>query len=114
MKSGLSKLSIRWILPAAVVIPVFAVAIALTWLAYRAGSQTANELASQSIQQIHARIENHLDHLMDLAPAINRLNRARLREGILRLDDPARSRQLVFETLETFPDVSSIVLGSVQ
>ena len=66
---------------AAVVIPVFAAAIALTWLAYRTGSQTASDLASQSIQQIHARIENHLDHLMDLAPAINRLNRARLRES---------------------------------
>lgn len=108
----LPKLSIRWILPAAVVLPVFAVALVLTLLAYRTGQRTANDLASQSIRQIHERIESHLNHLMDLPPAINRLNLTRLRHGLITLDDPARSRALVFETLQIFPDVSSIVLGS--
>ena len=85
-----SKLSIRWILPAAVVAPVFAVALVLTLLAYRTGQRTANELAGDSIRQIHARIEGHLNHLMDLPPAINQLNRARLRDGRMTLDDPGQ------------------------
>src|SRR5688572_22133134 len=76
-----SRLSIRWILPAAVVAPVLAVAVVLTLLAYRTGQRTANDLAGQSIRQIHARIEGHLNRLMDLPPAINQLNRARLRDG---------------------------------
>lgn len=112
MTSRLSKVSIRWILPAAVVLPVLAVALVLTILAYRTGQRSANDLAEQSIRQIHGRIENHLNHLMELPPAINRLNLGRLRDGVLALDDPARSRKAVFETLETFPDVSSVVLGS--
>jgi serine phosphatase RsbU (regulator of sigma subunit) len=107
-----SKLSIRWILPAAVVLPVLAVALALTLLAYRTCQHSANELAEQSMRQIHGRIESHLEQLMDLPPAMNRLNVTRLRQGLISLDDPARSRTLVFETLQTFPAVSSIVLGS--
>ena len=106
-----SALSIRWILPAAIVVPVFAVALILTLLAYRTGQRTANELAGESIRQIHARIEGHLNRLMDLPPAINQLTRARLRDGAMALDDPGRNHKAVFETLETFPDVSSIVLG---
>src|SRR5262245_54189720 len=110
--SWLSRLSIRWILPVAVVLPVLVVALILTWLSYRTGQKTANELAGQSIRQIHERIESHLQHLMDRPTAINQLNLSHLREGVIALDDPGRSRKPVFETLETFPDVSSIVLGS--
>ncbi len=110
--SWLSKLSIRWILPAAVVIPVFAVALILTLLAYRSGQHTASELAAQSVRQIHERIENHLNHLMNLPPAIDQLNALRLRDGRLALDEPSRNRLSVFQTLQIFPEVSSIVLGS--
>lgn len=109
-----TALSIRWILPAAVVAPVVAVAVVLTLLAYRTGQRTAGDLAGQNMRQIHARIEGHLSRLMDLPPAINQLNRARLRDGRIALDDPAGSRKIVHETLETFPDVSSIVLGGAR
>jgi serine phosphatase RsbU (regulator of sigma subunit) len=114
LKPSTSKLSIRWILPMAVVAPVFVVAVVLTVLAYRTGQRSANELAGQSIRHIHQRIENHLNHLMDLPPAINRLNLSRLNDGVLSLNEPAQNQKSVFETLETFPDVSSIVLGSAQ
>jgi serine phosphatase RsbU (regulator of sigma subunit) len=112
VRSLLSKLSIRWILPAAVVLPVFAVALILTLLAYRTGQRNADDLVAQNIRQIHERIENHLDHLMDLPPAINRLNLSRLNAGALALDEPGRNPKLTFETLQAFPDVSSIVMGS--
>src|SRR5262249_13775803 len=109
-----SRLSIRWILPAAVVIPVFAIALVLIILAYKTGQQSVSDLAGQRISQIHERIESHLNHLMDLPPAINRINLSRLREGVLVIDDPARGRKLVYETLEAFPEISSIVLGSAK
>ena len=66
------------------------------------------------MRQIHERIESHLNQLMNLPPAINQLNLSRLRDGVLGLDDPARNRKPIFETLRTFPDVSSIVLGSAE
>jgi sigma-B regulation protein RsbU (phosphoserine phosphatase) len=110
----LSKLSIRWILPAAVVLPVLAVALILVALCYATGQRTANALAAQGMAQIHRRIEDRLQHLMELPPAINQLNVARLNEGLIALDEPARSRKVVLETLEVFPDVSSVVLGSAK
>jgi serine phosphatase RsbU (regulator of sigma subunit) len=91
---------------------VVVVAVVLTVLCYQTGKRNANDLAAQNARQIHQRIEEHLDRLMDLPPAINQLNAARLREGLLSLDDPARSRKLTFQTLSIFPAVSSIVLGS--
>lgn len=101
-------------MPAAVVAPVLVVAAIITVLAHETAQRTANDLAAQNTRQIHARIEAHLDQLMDLPPAINQLNEARLREGVLALNDPARNHTPIFETLRTFPDVSSIVLGSAQ
>jgi len=108
----MSKVSIRWIMPAVVMAPVIVVAIVLTMLAYETARSTANDLAGQNMRQIHERIEAHLSQLMDLPPAINELNRSRLRQGVLSLGDPARNRTPIYETLRTFPDVSSIVLGS--
>jgi sigma-B regulation protein RsbU (phosphoserine phosphatase) len=109
-----SKVSIRLILPLAVVAPALGVAMVLSLLAYRTEQQTTGELLSQNIRQIHETIENHLDHLMELPPAINQLNLSRLDRGVLHLDDPADSRKTLFETLKTFPFVSSIGLASAK
>ena len=95
--------------------PVVVVAIVLTVLAYRTGQRTVNDLAGQNMRQIHERIEGHLNHLMDLPPAINQLIGSRLRRRVLALQRPAdAAARPSFETLETFPDVSSIVLASEQ
>src|ERR1700722_5696576 len=106
------RISIRWIMPAVVVAPVLAVVTVLTVLAYRTSQHTVSDLAGQNMRQIHRSIESHLNQLMDLPPAIDDLNRSRLQEGILSLNDPSRNRKLIYETLRTFHDVSSIVLGS--
>lgn len=113
MMSGMwrSKLSLRWILPAVIVTPVLVVACVLVLLGDATARRTANDLAGQNMRQIHSRIESHLAHLMSLPPAINELNKLRLREGQMSLSDPQRNRRPVFETLRIFPDVSSIVLG---
>lgn len=63
------------------------------------------------MEQVHARIEAHLDQLMSLPPAINELIKQSLRDGRMSLGDPARNREPVFEILRTFPQVSSIVMG---
>jgi phosphoserine phosphatase RsbU/P len=106
------KISIRWIMPAVLMAPVFILATILTLLAYTTAQRTVSDLAGQNMRQIHQRIEAHLNQLMDLPPAIDELNRSRLRDGVLSLEDPARNRKTIYETLRTFPDVSSITLGS--
>jgi sigma-B regulation protein RsbU (phosphoserine phosphatase) len=109
-----SKLSIRWILPVAVVAPAFAVALVLTFLAYRTEQRSAGELVSQNIRQIHGAIEHHLDDLVNLLPAINQLDLSRVRDGKIRLDKPEGSRSALFETIKTFPAVTSIGLASAK
>jgi serine phosphatase RsbU (regulator of sigma subunit) len=106
------RISIRWIMPTVVVAPVLAVVTVLTVLAYRTSQHTVSDLAGQNMRQIHRSIEAHLNQLMDLPPAIDELNHSRLQEGVISLNDPLRSRKLIYETLRTFHDVSSIVLGS--
>lgn len=106
-----SRLSLRWVLPTLIVAPVLVLACVLVLLGDATARRTANDLAGQNMRQIHSRIEAHLTHLMSLPPAINELNKLRLREGQMSLSDPQRNRKPVFETLRIFPDVSSIVLG---
>jgi sigma-B regulation protein RsbU (phosphoserine phosphatase) len=105
------KVSIRWIMPAVVTAPVVVVAVVLTVIAYETAQQTVGDLAGQNMGQIHGRIEAHLRQLMDLPAAINKLNRSRLRDRVLSFSDLARNSRPVFETLETFPDVSSVVIA---
>ena len=112
MAVWLSRVSIKWILPPLLVAPLLALAIIMTILAYSTGRETADELANENMRQIHGRIEEHLSRLMDLPPAINELNKQRLVTGQLSLTDVEKDRQVIFETLRTFPAVSSIVLGS--
>jgi len=112
MAVWLSRVSIKWILPPLLVAPLLALAIIMTILAYSTGRETADELANENMRQIHGRIEEHLSRLMDLPPAINELNKQRLVAGQLSLTDVEKDRQVIFETLRTFPAVSSIVLGS--
>jgi len=107
-----SRISIKWILPPLLVLPVVLVATVLTWLAYSTGRQSANDLANQSMQQIHHRIEEHLTHLLDMPPAINELNKRMLTTGQLSLDQMDRNRVPVFEVLNIFPAVSSVVIGA--
>ena len=109
--SFMPKVSIRWIMPAVVMAPVVVVAVVLTVIAYETAQRAVSDLADQNMRQIHSRIESHLRQLVDLPPAINRLNRSRLRDGVLSIADVARNSKPVFETLATFPDVSSVVIA---
>lgn len=107
----LSRISIRWVLPLAMMLPVLVVAIVLIVLGYRTAERTSDDLAGQTMRHVHRRIEAHLNHLLDLPPTINRLSRMHLEDGSLSLDDPARSRAFMCQSLKTFPEVSSIGLA---
>ncbi|OQY03366.1 MAG: hypothetical protein B6I25_08155 [Planctomycetales bacterium 4572_13] len=107
-----SRISIKWILPPLLVLPVVFVASVLTWLAYSTGRESADDLASQSMHQIHSRIEEHLSHLLDMPPAINELSKRMLATGELSLKEMDRNRVPVFEILNIFPAVSSVVIGA--
>ncbi len=111
MSEWLSRVSIKWILPPLFVVPLLALAIILTVLAYSTGKTTADELANENMRQIHGRIEEHLSRLMDLPPALGEFCKQQLRSGQLQLSQPDACRLPVFEMLNTFPAVSSIVLG---
>lgn len=111
MASFPSRLSIKWLLPPLLVLPVVLVAGVLTWAAYTSGKRAADDLAERNTRRVHTRIEEHLTRLMDMPPAINRLHRRMLAKGQLSLTDMDRNRVPIFETLNIFPAVSSVVIG---
>ena len=113
MKSPLrSRLSIKWIMPPLMILPVIIVSIVLISLDYHTSRQSIDELADDNMQQIHRNIAEHLSNLMDLPPAINALNRRMIDSGELSFTDMDHNREPAFHTLNTFPAVSSIVIGS--
>ncbi|MFC1765452.1 hypothetical protein ACFL6U_25695 [Planctomycetota bacterium] len=81
MSYRVTRTSIKWILPLVLVAPVLAVALAKTWLAHTTGTRSVDDLANQNIQQIHARIEEHLQQLLSKPPAVNTLIKRRLTSG---------------------------------
>ena len=106
-----SKLPLKITAPILLTVPVLIVVVALSTVAFVQGRSTADDLASQNMRQIHQRIEEHLSRLMDLPPAINELNKRLLDKGQLSLTDVDQNRVPVFETLDIFQAVSSIVIG---
>ncbi len=110
----LARVSIRYIMPLALALPVIAVAIILIWLAYATGRKSAGELAQLNTRQIHQQIEEHLSRLLDMPPAMNELQKNMLGAGELSWRDMDRNRPPVFQLLRVFPDVPSIVLGSAE
>jgi serine phosphatase RsbU (regulator of sigma subunit) len=109
-----SRISIKWIMPPLLVLPVVVVAFVLTLLAYTTGKRSADDLANQNMLQIHGRIEEHLTRLLDMPSAINELNKRMLDTGEMSLSDADRNRVPVFETLNIFQAVSSVVIGSAE
>ncbi|MGN6369825.1 MAG: SpoIIE family protein phosphatase [Phycisphaerae bacterium] len=107
-----SKISIKWIMPPLLVLPVIIVSLVLITLHYQTSRRSIDELADQNTQQIHRNIEEHLSRLIDLPPAINVLNRHMLETGELSFTDMEHNRLSLFQTLTTFPTVSSIVIGT--
>jgi phosphoserine phosphatase RsbU/P len=111
IRSIVSKLPIKVSMPMFLAVPVLVVVVVLSLLAFMQGRSTANNLANQNMQQIHNRIEEHLSRLLDMPPAINELNKRMLATGELSLSDVDRNRVPVFETLNIFQAVSSVVIS---
>ena len=113
MKPSLrSRLSIKWIMPPLMILPVIIVSIVLISLDYTTSRRSIDDLADDNMLQIHRNIAEHLSNLMELPPAINALNRRMIDSGELSLTDMDHNRLPAFHTLSIFPTVSSIVIGS--
>ena len=115
MKSSLhSRLSIKWIMPPLMVLPVIVVAASLIAIGYYSSRQAINQLADDNMREIHNRIEQHLSMLMEMPPSINALNRRMIETGQLSLTNMDQDRETVYRTIGAFRSVSSVVLGTTQ
>jgi len=107
----ISRLPVKVTIPVLLSLPVAVVVMVLSLVAFIQGRSAASNLADQNIQQIHRRIEGHLTRLLATPPAINQLNKRMLATGELSFSDVDRNRKPVFETLNIFQTVSSVVIG---
>ena len=110
--SLLSRIPLRISVPLMLVTPVLLVAVVLTLIAYVQGSATARELTRGNLDQIHKRIEAHVDGLLDTPATPVAMNKALIEQGRLPIDDLPAWRDTIISQFHAQPILSSIVFGS--
>jgi sigma-B regulation protein RsbU (phosphoserine phosphatase) len=109
-----SRVSIKWLVPIMIVLPVVIISAVVIPMDYHTSRHAINELADENTLQIHQSIQEHLARLMEMPPRINALDKRMLQMGTLSLTDMDSNREPVFQTLRIFPAVSSIVIGNAK
>lgn len=111
MRSVIKKLPIKITAPVLVTAPVLIAVVVLSIVAFIQGRSTANNLASQNMQQIHGRIEERIEGLIATPPSVNRLNAQLIQDGKLDLKDLRSWGKTLYEQKQVFADLTGIMWG---
>ncbi len=107
-----SLVSIRWVVPLLILLPVVLVVAGFSTLAVWQGRRVVDDLTGRIVVQVTARVEERIDAFLTNAVQVTNFTESLIRNGDLdpeRLADwqPALTRQLV-----AFPEISSITFGT--
>lgn len=111
LRPFIAKLPITVSAPLLVTAPVLAAVLALSILAFIQGRSTANQLASQTLAEIHERIDEQLDALLAIPTRITRINASLIEQEMLDLADIRSWRDIFVEQMRTFDGLSAIAWG---
>lgn len=111
LRSILKNIPIKFTAPLLVAAPVLVAVVLLSVIAFLQGRWTANNLASQNMKQIHGRIEERIEGLIEMPPRINRLNEQLIRDGKLNLDDLQSWQKTIAQQKIVFDDLTGIMWG---
>ena len=112
MGSFMKSLSIKVSAPILVAIPVIAAVAAISFLAFSFGQETANDLASQNVAQIHGRIEDRLEALLTTTRRVNDQTLEMLKTGKLDGSDMRSWESTMVSQKQLFNEVSGIMYGT--
>ena len=112
MKNTFSRLSLRLTVPLLFTVPVLVVVTVLSTLAYIQSRDTANDLVSRNLTQVHERIGEKIDALLGLPRRMTHLNEALIRQGTLDVSRPRSWREVFFEEMASHRELSAVTWGS--
>jgi len=106
-----SRMPLRVSVPLIFLSPVLLVAVVLSTISYVQSHATARDLTRRHLEQIHQRIDAHVDRLLAAPGQINAINRSLIEQGKLPLDDLPAWRETITAQLRAEPILSSVAFG---
>ncbi len=111
LRAVLSKIPMKLSVPLLLTAPVFVAVVVLSLIAFGQAKSAANDLMAQNLTQIHDRIEERLNDLLNLADRLQRVNANLILEEWVKIKDLRAWRTMLFEQAQTFNGLSSITWG---
>lgn len=111
LRAVFSKLPMKLSVPLLLTTPVFVAVVVLSVIAFGQAKSTANDLMAQNLTQIHDRIEERLNDLLNLADRLQRVNANLILKQWLKIKNLEAWQQMLFEQAQTFNGLSSITWG---
>ena len=112
--SLLSRIPIKVSVPLLLVAPVILVAATITTLAYMHSSDTARDLVTQELDQIHDRIDSHVSELLGTAARITQVNASLIVQGKLPIDDLGAWRETLIEQMRAYDTLSTVAWADAE
>jgi sigma-B regulation protein RsbU (phosphoserine phosphatase) len=112
MRAVFSKLPLKVTAPILLTVPVLVVVVALSTVVFIHGRNTADDLATQLLHEVHGRIQNRVGTLLRVPARVNQINVDAYRMGQLKLDDVEQLEQYFWRQLKTFEEVSYVEVGT--
>lgn len=106
------RLGIRATMVLAIVVPIAASVGITGWLNIRNGRRAVEDLANQLLSEVSDRVEQKLEHHLDIPHSINQITVNAFDNGLLRVDDPKAIEQFFLQQVRTFEQVSYVYMGS--
>ncbi|NES91450.1 MULTISPECIES: HAMP domain-containing protein [Okeania] len=113
-KNKYRKASLRKVFVLPIVLQIM-FAVGLTgWLSLRNGQKAVNNVASQLLNGVTTRVDEHLESYLKIPPLINQVNRDAIRINNLDAEKLWDWQQYLFKQMQLFPNISSISFGSTE
>ncbi|NEP86725.1 MAG: response regulator [Okeania sp. SIO2C2] len=113
-KNKYRKASLRKVFVLPIVLQIM-FAVGLTgWLSLRNGQKAVNNVASQLLNGVTTRVDEHLESYLKIPPLINQVNRDAIRLNNLDVEKLWDWQQYLFKQMQLFPNISSISFGSTE
>lgn len=107
----LSRVSVRILVPALVVVPVVGVAVALGWIGVRSSRASVEDLAGRIVSQIGVRVGQRVEEHLRVAGTASDATMVLLRAGVLDPDDLRDWQRTLWEQWSAFDGLSGIAFG---
>ncbi|GGA23806.1 ATP-binding protein [Okeania sp. KiyG1] len=113
-KNKYRKASLRKVFVLPIVLQIM-FAVGLTgWLSLRNGQKAVNNVASQLLNGVTTRVDEHLENYLAISPLINQVNRDAIRLKNLDVENLWDWQPYLVKQMQLFPNISSISFGSTK